>query len=108
MPSGCSICFIPVLPGRWMMEPEDEVEAIEIRLLLEAIYVRYGYDLREYTPESMRRRVLAALAKSGLPHMGALQHRILSDPSFFARVLEDLTLRVSEMFRDPSFYRAFR
>jgi chemotaxis protein methyltransferase CheR len=90
------------------MEPESETEAIEIRLLLEAIQARYGYDLRDYAPASMRRRVRAALARSGLSHLGELQHRILGEPGFFAGVLDDLTVRVSEMFRDPSFYRAFR
>jgi chemotaxis protein methyltransferase CheR len=90
------------------MEPDDEIETIEIRLLLEAIYARYGYDLREYAAYSMRRRVLGALARTGLQHLGELQHRVLSDPKFFAEVLEDLTVRVSDMFRDPRFYRAFR
>lgn len=85
-----------------------EVEAIEIRLFLEAINARYGYDLRGYAETSMRRRVLAALARTGLSHLGELQHRVLSDPTFFAEVLEDLTVHTSEMFRDPSFYRAFR
>ena len=86
----------------------DEVEAIEIRLLLEAIRARYGYDLRGYAPKSMRRRVLAALARSGLPDLGALQHALLTDGARFTEVLADLTVRVSEMFRDPHFYRVLR
>ena len=86
----------------------NETEALEIRLLLEAIFQKYGYDLRDYGTESMTRRVRAALAKSGLEHFGELQHRLLADPQFFATVLEGLTVHVSEMFRDPSFYRAFR
>lgn len=88
--------------------PDDDGVALEVQLLLDAIAARYGYDLRGYTPTSMRRRVLAALAKSGLPHLGELQHRIVTDPAFFALVLHDLTVQVSEMFRDPDFYRAFR
>jgi chemotaxis protein methyltransferase CheR len=87
---------------------DAEVEALEVRLLLEAIHARYGYDLRDYAPTSMARRVRAALAKSRFAHLGELQHRLLHDPALFATVLEDLTVRVSEMFRDPSFYRAFR
>jgi chemotaxis protein methyltransferase CheR len=87
---------------------EDEALDIEIRLFLEAIHARYGYDMREYSPASMRRRVLAVLAKSRLAHLGELQHRILTDPPFFSSLLEDLTIRVSEMFRDPEFYRSFR
>jgi len=86
----------------------EDVEAIEIRLFLQAIYDRYGYDLRDYSSQSIRRRVLGALARSGLAHMGELQHRVLGDPELFATVLEDLTVRVSEMFRDPTFYRALR
>jgi chemotaxis protein methyltransferase CheR len=86
----------------------SETEAIEIRLLLEAIRARYGYDLRDYAPASMRRRVLTALARSGLENLGQLQHQILDDPQLFGSVLEDLTVRVSDMFRDPDFYRAFR
>ena len=86
----------------------SETDAIEVRLVLEAIHAKYGYDLRGYGIESMARRVQAALAKSGLGHLGELQHRLLSDPEFFARLLEDLTVHVSEMFRDPGFYRTFR
>jgi chemotaxis protein methyltransferase CheR len=85
-----------------------EVESIEIRLFLEAINARYGYDLRGYAETSMRRRVLASLARTGLDHLGELQHRVLADPGFFTEVLEDLTVRTSEMFRDPTFYLSFR
>jgi chemotaxis protein methyltransferase CheR len=90
------------------MQPDGEVEAIEIRLLLEAVFARYGYDLRGYGPASMRRRVLAVLARSSLGDLGALQHKVLTDAAFFASVLEDLIVQVSEMFRDPAFYRALR
>ena len=90
------------------MDPDDELETLEIRLLLEAIYATYGYDLRDYAEGSMKRRVQAVLAKSGLRHLGELQHRVIRDPDFFATVLEDLTVRVTSMFRDPAFYRSFR
>jgi chemotaxis protein methyltransferase CheR len=90
------------------MPPEPDAEAIEVRLLLEAIHARYGFDLREYAMSSMRRRARAALARSGLRHLGELQHRIVCDPNSFPAVLDDLTVRVTEMFRDPSFYRALR
>jgi chemotaxis protein methyltransferase CheR len=86
----------------------DEVAALEIRLFLAAIYERYGYDLRDYGTRSMTRRVQVALAKSGASDLGALQHRVLTEPSVFARVLADLTVQVSELFRDPDFYRALR
>jgi chemotaxis protein methyltransferase CheR len=88
-------------------DPSD-VETIEIRLLLEAIHVKYGYDLRDYSEHSIRRRVLAALDRSGLGHLGELQHKILTDPEFFGTVLEGLTVQVSDMFRDPGFYNLLR
>lgn len=86
----------------------DAVEEIEIRLFLEALYARYGVDLRGYSAASIRRRVLAALERSGLAHLGELQHAVLRDPARFAAVVEDLTVHVTEMFRDPAFYQAFR
>jgi chemotaxis protein methyltransferase CheR len=90
------------------MASESDVESIEIRLLLEAINSRYGFDLRGYAQSSIQRRVRAALAKSGLGNFGELQHRVLTDAAFFADMLDELTVHVTEMFRDPPFYRAFR
>jgi len=89
------------------MAPEDP-ESIEIRLVLEAIHARYGYDFRGYAPESISRRVRSMLVRSGLPHLGELQHRLLTEPALFASLVDGLTVHVSEMFRDPSFYRIFR
>ncbi|HKO53726.1 MAG TPA: protein-glutamate O-methyltransferase CheR [Polyangiaceae bacterium] len=90
------------------MLAESSLEDLEIRLFLQAIQARYGYQFVDYAEGSMRRRVRAALTRSGLPHLGELQHRILLDPNFFASVLDDLTVRVSDIFRDPQFFRAFR
>jgi chemotaxis protein methyltransferase CheR len=90
------------------MAPDEGLEDIELRLLLEAIYARYGYDLRGYSPASMRRRFETILAKSGAHNFGDLQHRLITEKAFFASIIDDLTVQVSEMFRDPHFYRAFR
>jgi chemotaxis protein methyltransferase CheR len=94
------------------MSPEaaadPDPEAIEVRLLLEAIHARYGYDLRGYAPESIQRRVRACLARSGAAHLGELQHRLLRDPAVFDRVLRHLTVGTSEMFRDPTALFALR
>ena len=90
------------------MAPTTEIEDLEIRLLLEAIHAKYGYRFQDYALGSMRRRVKVALARSGLSHLGDLQHKLLVDAEFFASMLDDLTVRVSEVFRDPTFYRAFR
>lgn len=83
-------------------------EALEVSLVLEAIHARYGYDFRRYAPDSMSRRLLAAAAKVGAAHLGELQHRLLHDAQTFATVLELLTVRVTELFRDPRFFRALR
>jgi chemotaxis protein methyltransferase CheR len=90
------------------MELESEVEAIETRLVLEGIYAKYGYDFRDYAPDSIQRRLKSALAKSNTEHLGELMHRVLIDPKLFFALLADLTVQVSEMFRDPKFYRVFR
>lgn len=86
----------------------DEAWALEVRLFVEAIHARYGYDLRNYAPASLRRRVRAALSNSGRRNLGDLQHAVIHDATLFARVLADLTVRVSDMFRDPPFYKALR
>jgi len=90
------------------MAPNDSTEELEIKLVLEAIHEQYGYDFRDYASDSIQRRVHAVLAKSGAAHFGELQHRLLTEPTFFASLLGGLTVQLSEMFRDPKFYRAFR
>src|SRR5262245_20280756 len=89
------------------MQPQ-ETEELEIRLVLQAIFERYGYDFRGYGEVSLRRRIAAVLARTGVAHLGELQHRVVTDPEFFVSVLDDLTVQVREMFRDPDFYRTFR
>ncbi len=86
----------------------EEAEAIELDLVLEAIHRRYGYDLREYVPDTVTRRLRAALARSGLAHFGELQHRLLHDAAWFRELLDQLTVQVSDVFRDPPFFRVFR
>jgi len=90
------------------MLPETELEELELRLLLEAIHTGYGYDFRKYAADSMRRRVAAAAAKVGVQHLGELQHRLLREPQTFSAILDVLTVRVTEMFRDPPVYQALR
>ncbi len=86
-------------------EPADDAA---IRRFLQTVFVNYGYDLRAYAPASIRRRVLAVLATSGLDSVDDLERRIVSDPSFAGTVIDHLTVNVSEMFRDPAFFRTVR
>ena len=81
-------------------------ETIELNLLLEAIHVRYGYDFRNYSKASVRRRVTAFIEEWKLPNLSALQHRILYEEEVFAALLDKMSVNVTEMFRDPDFYRA--
>lgn len=89
------------------LHPLSDTE-IELRLLMEAIYLKYSYDFRNYTVASQKRRVLHALDQLGLPSISALQERVLRDPSLFGRLLQFLTIPVSEMFRDPAYFLALR
>ena len=91
-----------------MAAEAHDVEEIEIALLLEAIYRRYGYDFRKYAAASLRRRVWRRAHAEGVPTISALQDRILHDASCMERLLRDLSINVTAMFRDPTFYVAFR
>lgn len=87
--------------------PQD-AQVIEINLLLEAIYQRYGYDFRDYGKAHAKRRILHRLALSGIGTISELQHRILYDEPFFHLVLQDLSINTTEMFRDPEFFLSLR
>lgn len=84
------------------------VEDIEIELLLEAIYRRYHYDFRHYARASIKRRLLQARGQLGFESISAMQERLLHDEAMLPRLLNYLTVQVSEMFRDPSYFRALR
>ena len=81
---------------------------LEIDLLLEAAYQHYGYDFRNYSKAHVKRRLLSRLSSSGLKSISEMQHQILHEPGFFDILLRDLSINVTEMFRDPSFYLAIR
>ncbi len=89
-------------------EHDELRERIEIDLLLEAIHRRYGYDFRGYALASLRRRLWHRTYGEGLRTLSGLQERVLHDPSCMDRLLRDLSINVTEMFRDPTFYAALR
>jgi chemotaxis protein methyltransferase CheR len=86
----------------------DGVEDLEIQLLLEALYQRYHYDFRHYARASIKRRLVQARVQLNFKSISTLQESLLHDPSTLPRLLDYLTVQVSEMFRDPSYYRALR
>lgn len=87
---------------------DGDVENVEIRLLLEGIQQVYGYDFRDYADSSMKRRLRHWLAESGFGTFSAAQSRLLRDPRVFESLLRGITVNVTEMFRDPAFFRALR
>jgi chemotaxis protein methyltransferase CheR len=89
-------------------QQRQDVDDIELALLLEGVYRRYGFDFREYAPASLRRRVWRRVYAEGFTTISALQDRLLHDPACMERLLLDLSINVTAMFRDPAFYVAFR
>jgi chemotaxis protein methyltransferase CheR len=87
---------------------ESEVEKIEVRLLLEAVYQRYGSDFRQYAHSTLKRRIVKRMTEEGLPTITALQERLLRDPAVMERLLLDFSITTSTMFRDPGFFRCLR
>ena len=69
-----------------------DTQNIELQLLLQAIYLKYGYDFRNYAKASIKRRVHHRLVKEGLDSVSAMQHKLLYDVSFFERLLLDLSI----------------
>ncbi len=86
----------------------DPLEALEIRLLLEGIYEYYGYDFRNYAPQTLRRRIQDRVQREKLASVAGLLERVLHDPACLHRLVGDLTISVSTMFRDPTFFAAIR
>ncbi len=83
-------------------------EFIELKLLLEAIYEKYGYDFRDYSKSHLKRRINHVLKITETPNIGALIHRVLNEEEIYQVLLKNLSINVTEMFRDPGFYRAVR
>jgi len=81
---------------------------IELRLLLDAIYLKYHYDFRGYAAASLKRRLTNAPGRFGCQTLSQLQDKVLREPTAFPTLLSLLTVPVSEMFRDPSYFRSLR
>ncbi|HZO17858.1 MAG TPA: protein-glutamate O-methyltransferase CheR [Gemmatimonadaceae bacterium] len=104
-PSGADLTAAAETPAHAY---DAELERIEIRLLLEGIYRHYGFDFRSYAYASLRRRIWKRIAAERLTTISALQDRVLHEPAMMERLLLDLSINVTAMFRDPGFYVAFR
>ncbi len=88
--------------------PPRAVRDIELELLIEAIYLKYHYDFRAYARSSLKRRLATAMGQFECRTLSQLQDRVLHEPRLFNSLLDYLTVQVSEMFRDPDYWRAVR
>ena len=85
-----------------------DTEGLELQLLLEGVYRQYGFDFREYAPASLKRRVWRRVDAEKAGTITGLLDRLLRDPDVMERLLLDLSINVTSMFRDPTFYAALR
>lgn len=91
-----------------MKHAATDPESIELDLLVEAIYRRYHYDFRDYSAASLKRRLVQAREHFGCRNFSALQERVMHESGLLPELLGFLTVQVSEMFRDPVFFRVLR
>jgi chemotaxis protein methyltransferase CheR len=86
----------------------DKDFEIELRLLIDAVYLKYHYDFRAYAGASLKRRLSAAMIRFGCRTLSQLQDKVLHEPDTFPALLDFLTVQVSDMFRDPAYFRSLR
>jgi len=96
------------LDSRNTLEDKDEIESIEIDLLLDGIYRRYGYDFRSYASASIRRRIWKFAEQEKLATISAVQEAVLHQSDMMDKFVLSLTVNVTTMFRDPAFFLALR
>jgi chemotaxis protein methyltransferase CheR len=86
----------------------NQLEDIEIELLLEGMYRHYGFDFRNYAPASIKRRIHESMRSEGVLSVSGFQEKVLHDPACLERLLYRLSVNVTSMFRDPTFFQTFR
>lgn len=90
------------------MKEKDLIFDIEVKLFIEAVFMKYKYDFRQYSLASVKRRISSALIVHKIATVSALQEKILHESEFFTAILQYMTISTTEMFRDPSYFKAFR
>lgn len=86
----------------------SELEKIEIELLLEGIYRYSGFDFRNYSFPFLNRRIWDRIRAEKVSSISGLQERLFQDPFVMKKILNDFSINVTEMFRDPGFFLSFR
>lgn len=87
---------------------EFEVKDHEIELLLQDLLEQYGYDFTNYSRASLKRRINRLYTLDGFASFDTFRQQIRADNTYFRRFVEEITVNVTEMFRDPTFYKALR
>jgi len=86
----------------------NPIQYDELELLLADIYKKYGYDFSEYSKASLQRRIHRLFTLDKFPSFAEFRYRLQTDAQYFRRFVEEITVNVTEMLRDPSFYRTLR
>ena len=90
------------------MKQHKTNQKLELDLITQAIYLRYGIDFRDYSLNSLYRRLMRRLKIEGLHSLGEMQHKVIYEPEFFHKVYQDFSVQVTEMFRDTSFFQLIK
>jgi len=99
---------LPPDPGAGAPGADDDLETLELRLLTEAVFRRYGLDFRNYAIASLRRRVKLAMLEENVRTISGLTERLLHDPPAMERLLLRVSINVTSMYRDPGFFLSLR
>lgn len=89
-------------------ESSFEISDEDIEIVLNDVVELYGYDFTDYSRASLRRRISRLITKDRFLSFAEFRYKLRNDKTYFKRFVEEITVNVTEMFRDPSFYRALR
>lgn len=87
---------------------ENSVKDEELDMLLDELFRSYGYDFTNYARASLKRRVSRLMIIDRFPSFAELLYRVRQDPAYLTRMVEELTVNVTEMFRDPQVFKTIR
>ncbi len=85
------------------MVKEDELE-----VLIDELSTRYGYDFTNYARASLKRRVNRLIIMDRFPSFAELLYRVKTDAGYLTYLVQELTVNVTEMFRDPQLFSIIR
>jgi chemotaxis protein methyltransferase CheR len=90
------------------IEPSFEISDEDLEIILYDVVELYGYDFTNYSRASLRRRITRLVMKDRFSSFAEFRYQVRADKSYFRRFVEEITVNVTEMFRDPAFYRSLR